>query len=156
MGDTFNKNNDGHNRRPPVSGGPVPFGAMPPGGMKNTRIEAHTFPDGAVVEFRYIKSSRFDAEGILEVTERTEVFPPLADGTSPKDVSEIVQCKGCRELVSRSNSLNCHACRETYCRRHAVEITLEDQTIALCAACAAPVQKDTWWARLRDFLLEGK
>lgn len=138
IGDQSERGQAGH-------GGQVPFGLVPPAGTKISHVQKRTFPSGQVVEHRHTTGSKMDEAGNLVTKETTEVFPPLADGSAPEDISEIVQCSACLCLISRPQSLTCQVCHQTYCQRHAIEIALDGESVAVCQACTEAAKEKPWW-----------
>lgn len=77
------------------------------------------------------------------VTEaRTEVDPALDDGTVPSSAAEIVECKSCLSLVTRS--MECEDCGFEFCLPCSKEVEKDGVTIRLCKDCAAKVANPVW------------
>jgi hypothetical protein len=105
------------------------------------KVESIQLADGVAREFRFMTATFQDANGIWRTLEHVTVTPPLDCNCAPRDLHDVTICHLCSAVICVSkHSMQCPACGRTACSACRVQITVEDQPVAVCAACAKEAQ----------------
>lgn len=101
-------------------------------------IQKARMPSGQIVEIRTVEVTVLEY-GPWRKERVFEVEPGMADGTTPKKVESIRECRVCLGLFHQDNVRRCLACGRDYCRFRECSGQVNvvgDGQITVCAPCA--------------------